>query len=24
LHKKVIDLVAANGGKVPGDLLAKK
>lgn len=24
LHKKVIDLVAANGGKVPSDLLAKK
>jgi len=24
LHKKVIDLVAANGGKVPADLLAKK
>ncbi len=23
LHKKVIDLVAANGGKVPGDLLKK-
>jgi hypothetical protein len=24
LHEKVIALVAANGGKVPGDLLAKK
>jgi hypothetical protein len=24
LHKKVIDLVAANGGKVPAELLAKK
>ena len=24
LHAKVIELVAANGGKVPGDLLAKK
>jgi hypothetical protein len=23
LHKKVIELVAANGGKVPGDLLKK-